>query len=53
MAKQENLVKMVNKTTGYTYWTRKHRKKLAGVKLKLRKYDPVVRKVADFVEAKK
>ena len=39
MASQENLVKMVNKATGYTYMTRKNRKKLAGVKLKLKKYD--------------
>ncbi len=53
MASQENLVKMVNKATGYTYMTRKNRKKLAGVKLKLRKYDPVVRKVVEFTEAKK
>jgi ribosomal protein L33 len=53
MASQENLVKMVNKATGYTYMTRKNRKKLAGVKLKLRKYDPVVRKVVEFTESKK
>lgn len=53
MASQENLVRMVNKATGYTYMTRKNRKKLAGVKLTLRKYDPVVRKVVEFKEAKK
>lgn len=53
MASQENLVKMVNKATGYTYMTRKNRKKLAGVKLKLNKYDPIVRKVVAFTEAKK
>jgi len=52
MAKQQNLVKMVNKATGYTYMTRKNRKKLAAVKLKLKKYDPVVRKVVVFSEAK-
>ena len=52
MAKQQNLVKMVNKATGYTYMTRKNRKKLASVKLKLQKYDPVVRKIATFTEAK-
>lgn len=53
MAKQVNLVKMVNKATGYTYMTRKNRKKLASVKLKLMKYDPMVRKVVAFTEAKK
>lgn len=53
MASQENLVRMVNKATGFTYMTRKNRKKLAGVKLKLRKYDPVLRKVAVFTEGKK
>lgn len=53
MASQENLVRMVNKETGFTYMTRKNRKKLASVKLKLRKYDPVLRKVATFTEGKK
>lgn len=53
MASQENLVKMVHKATGYTYWTRKNRKKLASVKLKLMKYNPVLRKVVEFVEGKK
>jgi len=53
MASQENLVRMVNKATGYTYMTRKNRKKLASVKLKLKKYDPVVRKVVTFTEGKK
>ncbi|MDB4984345.1 MAG: Ribosomal protein [Patescibacteria group bacterium] len=53
MAKQLNLVKMVNKATGFTYMTRKNRKKLAGVKLELNKYDPVSRKVAKFKESKK
>lgn len=53
MASQENLVKMVHKATGYIYWTRKNRKKLAGVKLKLKKYNPVLRKVVEFTEGKK
>ena len=39
MASQENLVKLVHKATGHTYWSRKNRKKLASVKLKLKKFN--------------
>jgi ribosomal protein L33 len=53
MASQENLVKLVHKATGHTYWSRKNRKKLASVKLKLRKYNPILRAHADYVETKK
>lgn len=53
MAKQVNLVKMLHKATGHVYMTRKNRKKLATVKLKLRKYNPVLRKVVEYSEAKK
>ncbi len=53
MAKQENLVKLVHKATGHTYWSRKNRKKLASVKLKLKKYNPILRKRVDYVEGKK
>ena len=53
MASQENLVKLVHKATGYIYWTRKNRKKLASVKLKLKKYNPKLRKVVEFTEGKK
>jgi len=53
MASQENLVKMVHKATGHMYWTRKNRKKLATVKLKLKKYNPVLRKVVEYAEGKK
>ena len=53
MAKQENLVKMVHKATGHMYWTRKNRRKLAAVKLKLKKYNPVLRKVVEYTEGKK
>ena len=53
MASQENLVKMIHKATGHVYMTRKNRKKLASVKLKLKKYNPVLRKVVEYVEGKK
>lgn len=53
MASQENLVRLVHKATGHTYWTRKNRKKLASVKLKLKKYNPVLRKVVEYAETKK
>jgi ribosomal protein L33 len=53
MAKQENLIKLVHKATGHTYWSRKNRKKLANVKIKLKKYNPVTRKKEDYVETKK
>ena len=53
MASQENLVKMVHKGTGHVYMTRKNRKKLASVKLKLKKYNPVLRKVVEYTEGKK
>ena len=53
MAKQENLVKLVHKATGHTYWSRKNRKKLASVKLKLKKYNPILKKRVDYIETKK
>jgi ribosomal protein L33 len=53
MASQENLVKMLHKATGHVYMTRKNRKKLATVKLKLKKYNPILRKVVEYVESKK
>lgn len=53
MAKQENLVKLVHKATGHTYWSRKNRKKLASVKLALKKYNPVLRKVVEYKETKR
>lgn len=53
MARQENLLKLVHKATGHMYWTRKNRKKLASVKIKLNKYNPILRKVVEYVETKK
>lgn len=53
MAKQENLVKLTHKATGHSYWSRKNRKTLASVKLKLKKFNPVLRKVVEYVETKK
>ena len=53
MASQKNLIKLVHKATGHTYFTRKNRKKLANVKLKFKKYNPFTRKREDYVETKK
>ncbi len=50
---QDNLVKLVNKETGETYWSAKNRKKLAGIKLKFNKYSKKLRKVVEFKESKK
>ena len=50
---QDNLVKLVNKETGETYWSTKNRKKLAGIKLELKKYSKKLRKVVSFKESKK
>jgi large subunit ribosomal protein L33 len=53
MPSQENLVLLRNKETGETYWSTKNRKKLAGVKLELKKYSKKLRKVITFKESKK
>ena len=46
------LIRLVSSEgTGYTYYTSKN-KRTQTEKLKLRKYDPVVRKHVEFVEAK-
>lgn len=50
---QDNLVKLVNKETGETYWSQKNRKKLAAVKLEFKKYSKKLRKVVTFKESKK
>lgn len=53
MASQENLIKMVHKETGHVYVTRKNKKKLASIKLKMRKYNPILRKVVEYKEGKR
>jgi ribosomal protein L33 len=51
---QDNLIKLKSKEGSITYWTRKNRKKLANApKLKLKKYDPKLRKRVVFEESKK
>ena len=49
---QERLIKIVNKTTGHTYYTSKNKKKVTR-KIELKKYDPKLRKHVAFKEAKK
>ncbi len=53
MPSQDNLVKLVHKDTGEIYWSTKNRKKLAGIKLELKKYSKKLRKVVTFKESKK
>lgn len=50
---QDNLIKMKSSASGHVIWTTKNKKKLANVKMALKKYDPVVRKRVTFKEAKK
>ncbi len=50
---QDNLIRMKSSASGHILWTRKNKKKLATVKIELKKYDPVVRKRVKFKEAKK
>lgn len=49
---QDNLVKLVNKETGETYWSRKN-KKGEQRKLELKKYSKKKRSHAIYKEAKK
>ena len=55
MAKSYRIVKMVSEeNTGYYYTTTKPTKGLkAGEKLRLKKYDPIIRKHCWFKESKK
>ncbi len=47
-----DLIRLISSAgTGYTYYTSKN-KRTKPEKLKLKKYDPVVRKHVEFVEAK-
>jgi ribosomal protein L33 len=50
---QDNLIKLKSSASGHVVWTRKNKKKLSGVKIELKKYDPVVRKRVKYKEAKK
>ncbi len=50
---QDNVIKLVNKETGETYWSAKNRKKHAGIKLEFKKYSKKLRKVLTFKESKK
>ena len=49
---QDKLIKLVNKATGPTYFTRKN-KKLVTRKIELKKFDKKLRKMVVFKEAKK
>lgn len=49
---QDNLIKLVNKTTGETYYTRKNKRKVER-KIKLKKYSKKLRKRVEFAESKK
>ncbi len=49
---QDKLIKITNKSTGTTYYTRKN-KKLVTRKIELKKYDKKLRKRVTFKESKK
>ena len=49
---QDNLIKLQNKKTGETYYSRRNRK-TATEKLELKKYSRKLKKVVVFKEAKK
>lgn len=49
---QDNLLKLKS-SSGTMLYTRKNKKKLAGVKLELKKYDKKLRKRVPFKEVKK
>ena len=49
---KDKLIKITNKSTGSIYLTRKNKKKVER-KIKLKKYDPKLRKHVDFNEVKK
>lgn len=49
---QKNLIKLVNKSTGTTYFSTKNKKKVTK-KLAFKKYDPKTRTHVEFKEAKK
>lgn len=53
MASQKNLIKLQSKETGEVYYTRKNVRKLADVKIKLKKYSPKLQKHVLFEEVKK
>ena len=57
---QDNLVKLKSEVTDengkklvHIRWSRKNKKKLKDVKLKLKKFNPLVRKVTEYTETKK
>ena len=57
---QDNLVKLKSeekdengKKVVHIRWSRKNKKKLKDMKLKLRKYNPILRKVTEYKEMKK
>ncbi|MFT5280945.1 MAG: large subunit ribosomal protein L33 [Flavobacteriaceae bacterium] len=52
MAAKKDIVKMVHKETGHTYYTRKNKKTVVE-KLELSKYNPKLRKHVTYKEAKK
>ncbi len=50
---QDNLVRLKSSGSKLVLWSRKTKKKLANVKLSLKKYDKTLRKRVVFKEAKK
>ncbi|OHA58553.1 MAG: 50S ribosomal protein L33 [Candidatus Vogelbacteria bacterium RIFOXYD1_FULL_44_32] len=49
---QNNLIKLSNKETGESYWTRKNKKKVER-KIEVKKYSKKLKKHVKFTESKK
>lgn len=50
---QDNLIKLKNAKTGEVLFTRKNKKKLASIKIELKKFSKKLRKHVIFKEVKK
>jgi len=50
---QDHLIKLKSKVSKHFYWTRRKKKAERPEKLKIKKYDPVARKHAEYEESKK
>ena len=49
---QRGLIRLMHKETGYYYTTTVRKSNMDGMKLKLKKYNPVTRQQEEFVETK-
>jgi len=50
---QDHLIKLKSTASKHVYWTRRKKKAERPEKLKIKKFDPVVRKHVEYQESKK